>query len=71
MEKKYAYQILHMYRNSTSMYCMDGIISLQPCMSAVIGIFTDAGKYLCRIYGQLSVLDVLLVSGIGFRIFFF
>lgn len=53
------------------MYCMDGIISLQPCMSAVIGIFTDAGKYLCRIYGQLSVLDVLLVSGIGFRIFFF
>ena len=68
---KYAYHILHRYLKSPCIYCMDGIISLQPCISAVIGIFTDAGKYLCRIYGQLSVLDVLLVSGIGFRIFFF
>ena len=30
-----------------------------------------AGKYLCRIYGQLPVLDVLLVSGIGLWIFLF
>ena len=47
------------------------------CMSVVIGKFlqagisAEAGKYLCRIYGQLPVLDVLLVSGIGLWIFLF
>ena len=62
---KSTYNILHWPQKSFRIYCMDGIISLQP------GISAEAGKYLCRIYGQLSVLDVLLVSGIGFRIFFF